>query len=104
MFQIREFEAAFSVFDTQNKFKITDKDWWKGIKRLGIAWDEATAKQCFMEVDDDQGGTMDFTEFSRVMSGPLSPLQEDLRTCIKNFRQAFLLFDLEVCCACCYAH
>ena len=67
-----------------------------GIERLGLGWSEKMTNKCFAEVDDDGGGTMEFTEFSHVMSAPSSPLQDELKKCIKDFRETFLLFDLEV--------
>ena len=78
------------------KGEIVFSDFEAGVKRLGLDWRESTCRQCFNQIDEDAGGVMEFIEFSYVMSGPSSPLQEQLRKAIRRFREAFQLFDLEV--------
>eukprot|EP00656_Telonema_subtile_P005597 TRINITY_DN12548_c0_g1_i1.p1 TRINITY_DN12548_c0_g1~~TRINITY_DN12548_c0_g1_i1.p1 ORF type:complete len:1418 (+),score=407.99 TRINITY_DN12548_c0_g1_i1:325-4578(+) len=93
--QVREFDAAFSVFDRDKQGEISLEDFSKGVVRLGLPWSQEQMVECFREVDEDGGGVMEFTEFSQLMSAPRTELSSALQQKVKEFREAFQMFDLE---------
>jgi len=97
MSQVREFGAAFSLFDTDEQGTIDLDEFIAGCECLGLdrVWGEAKIKALFDEVDEDGSGVMDFTEFSHMMTEADTELQLALHARIVEYREYFLLFDKE---------
>ena len=70
MQQVREFGAAFSLFDMDEQGTIDLEEFIEGCRCLGLdrVWGEPKIKLLFQEVDQDGSGVMDFTEFSHMMT------------------------------------
>ncbi|XP_059453089.1 calmodulin-like [Corylus avellana] len=66
--QIAEFKEAFSLFDKDGDGCITTKELGTVMRSLGQNPTEAELQDMINEVDADQNGTIDFSEFLNLMA------------------------------------
>lgn len=86
--KIAEYKEAFALFDKDGNGHVTVKELGIVMRSLGQNPTEAELQAMIDEVDKDSNGTVDFTEFCKLMQKQQSaPDQEEA------LREAFRMFD-----------
>lgn len=62
-------QKVFSAFDADASGKITKQEMTSGMLRLGVELTDDQASQLFGEIDTDQSGEVDISEFCEAMTG-----------------------------------
>ncbi|CAK9180236.1 unnamed protein product [Ilex paraguariensis] len=75
--QIAEFKEAFSLFDKDGDGCITSKELGTVMRSLGQNPTEAELQDMINEVDADQNGTIDFSEFLNLMARKMKGTDSD---------------------------
>ncbi|CAK9154281.1 unnamed protein product [Ilex paraguariensis] len=99
--QIAEFKEAFSLFDKDGDGCITSKELGTVMRSLGQNPTEAELQDMINEVDADQNGTIDFSEFLNLMARKMKGTDSDdeLEEALKDtdseeeLKEAFKVFD-----------
>jgi len=86
--QISEFKEAFSLFDKDGDGNITTKELGTVMRSLGQNPTEAELQDMIHEVDKDNSGTIDFTEFLSMMARKMKDTDTE-----EEIREAFKVFD-----------
>ncbi|XP_030937370.1 calmodulin [Quercus robur] len=86
--QIAEFKEAFSLFDKDGDGCITTKELGTVMRSLGQNPTEAELQDMINEVDADQNGTIDFSEFLNLMARKMKDTDSE-----EELREAFKVFD-----------
>ena len=85
-FMIRE---AFNMFDEDHSGEIDKRELAKLITSLGLELNEKRINELMKEMDKDASGTIDFDEFSIMMSnfqfGKESPIQQHLESAFNDY-------------------
>jgi len=94
--QKAEFKAAFDIFvEDSDDGTITTKELGKVFRMLGQNPSEQELQEMVDEVDEDGSGTIDFDEFSQMMSKQLAAeaLEQIPERPEKELAEAFRIFD-----------
>ncbi|KAI9335474.1 calmodulin mutant SYNCAM56 [Obelidium mucronatum] len=85
--QILEFKEAFGLFDKNNDGTITVDELGAVMRSLGQQPTEEELKDLMSEVDEDQNGSIDFTEFLGLMARKLhdADAEDELKSAFKVF-------------------
>lgn len=86
--EVQEYRVAFEIFDKDGDGEITYKELGSVIKSLGGAPTEEELKEMISELDEDNSGTIDFSEFLILMKRYMQDLDTE-----KDIRDTFHLFD-----------
>ncbi|KAJ8427392.1 hypothetical protein Cgig2_008808 [Carnegiea gigantea] len=86
--QIAEFKEAFSFFDKDGDGSITTKELGTVMRALGQNPTEAELQDMIKEVDADQSGTLNFTEFLNLMARKMKHTDSE-----QELKEAFRVFD-----------
>ncbi|KAG1342689.1 putative Calmodulin [Cocos nucifera] len=86
--QIAEFKEAFSLFDKDGDGCITTKELSTVMRSLGQNPTEAELQDMINEVDADQNGTIDFSEFLNLMARKMKDTDSE-----EELKEAFKVFD-----------
>lgn len=86
--QIDSFREAFSLFDKDRDGKITSKELSTVMRALGSAPSESEVQDMINEVDLDNDGTVDFSEFLTMMARKTKDHDSQ-----EEIEEAFKVFD-----------
>lgn len=86
--QLAEFKEAFSLFDKDGDGTITTKELGTVMRSLGQNPTEAELADMIHEVDADQSGTIDFSEFLTLMAKKMKETDTE-----EELIEAFKVFD-----------
>ncbi|CAN6577752.1 unnamed protein product [Malus baccata var. baccata] len=86
--QIAEFKEAFCLFDKDGDGCITTKELGTVMRSLGQNPTEAELQDMISEVDADQNGTIDFSEFLNLMARKMKDTDSE-----EELKEAFKVFD-----------
>lgn len=94
---IEELREAFALFDSDNDGCITSKELRTVMHALRIESSDQEIKDMINNVDDDGSGTVDFSEFLRMMSRSqcIRTEKSQKRTEEEEMRHAFRIFDMD---------
>lgn len=88
--QIAEFQHAFSVFDQDEDGTITIKELESVMKVLGHNPSREEIREMIKDVDTDNSGSIEFSEFLALMAGKMKDTDTE-----EELTQAFKVFDRE---------
>merc|ERR1711937_458587 len=97
--QKAEFKAAFDIFiEDSTDGTISTKELGKVLRMLGQNPSEQELQEMVDEVDEDGSGTIDFDEFTQMMTKQLAAeaLESIPERPEKELAEAFRIFDLKV--------
>lgn len=86
--QINAYREAFSLFDKDRDGKITSKELGTVMRSLGQTPSEAEVSDMVNEIDMDNDGTVDFSEFMTMMARRMRTTDNE-----EEVREAFRVFD-----------
>ena len=86
--QIEEFREAFLLFDKNGDGTITTVELGTAMRSLGQNPTEEELQEMINEVDEDGGGSIDFTEFLTMMVKKMKDTDTE-----DDIREAFRVFD-----------
>ncbi len=84
--QLEEYKLAFNSFDQNGDGCLSSAELELVLKKLGLDPSKENIRDLLNEIDVDQNGTIDFTEFVSLMSKKSSSEEDELR-------EAFNVFD-----------
>ncbi|KAI8872222.1 EF-hand [Ramicandelaber brevisporus] len=86
--QIKEFKEAFTLFDKDSDGKITVQELGTVMRSLGLTPSEQELNDMIAEIDTDNNGAVDFTEFLTMMARKMKESDSEA-----DLREAFKVFD-----------
>ena len=86
--QIEEFKEAFQLFDKDGDGSITTHELGTVMRSLGQNPTDTELQEMISEVDEDGGGSIDFTEFLTMMVKKMKDTDTE-----DDIREAFRVFD-----------
>merc|ERR1712176_1143147 len=86
--QISEYKEGFSLFDKDGDNTIPTKDLGTVMRSLGTSPTEAEIADMIKEVDRDNSGKVDFSDFLQLMARKLKDVDSE-----EDVKEAFRVFD-----------
>jgi hypothetical protein len=84
-----DFMDAFRIFDTDGDGRITAKELMSVLTELGLKTSKSDIKKMIKELDKDNNGTIEYSEFVQMMTMPASKYDDEF-----ELREAFKCIDL----------
>lgn len=84
-----DFMDAFRIFDTDGDGRITAKELTSVLSELGLKTSKSDIKKMIKELDKDNNGTIEYSEFVQMMTMPASKYDDEF-----ELREAFKCIDL----------
>ena len=89
--QIREYEEAFHVFDTDGSGGISRQELTEALQKLGQELSKREMDAIFRDVDADAGGSISLAEFVATMNRRMRKMHGHIR----KFKRSFRMFDTD---------
>ncbi|KAJ2992839.1 hypothetical protein HDV02_002831 [Globomyces sp. JEL0801] len=86
--ELKDFKAAFELFDRDNDGTITTKELGTALKGLGQNPTEAELQDLILELDEDGNGTIEFEELMALITKHNYNVERNI-----EMKQIFQLFD-----------
>lgn len=88
--QLDELREAFAIYDIDGDGQITTRELGSVMRALGHNPTEAEVLSFINQIDTNQSGTIDFQEFSKLMSTKMKEIDTE-----EDIIDAFKVFDME---------